>query len=101
MANEKGLQIIQLKYEIFGKVQGVFFRKHTKKKADSLGIHGWVQNTTQKSVKGEIEGNARQIEMMKNWLEKEGSPKSRIDKAVFGNQQVLHSFTHSDFKITK
>lgn len=35
----------QAEFEIQGKVQGVFFRKHTKAKADTLGIVGWVANT--------------------------------------------------------
>ena len=30
---------------ISGKVQGVFFRKHTKQKATELKINGWVKNT--------------------------------------------------------
>ena len=33
-----------LDYEVFGKVQGVFFRKHTKTTADTLGVSGWVRN---------------------------------------------------------
>ena len=93
--------VIHSKYEIFGKVQGVFFRKCTKKKADSLGISGWVQNTTQNTVIGEIEGKSKEVEKMKNWLTKEGSPKSRIDKAVFEGEQTLKEYTFSDFKIMK
>ncbi|MBI1970194.1 acylphosphatase [Candidatus Woesearchaeota archaeon] len=30
---------------IQGNVQGVFFRKNVKEKADQLGISGWVRNT--------------------------------------------------------
>lgn len=39
-------------FEVFGKVQGVFFRKYTKEKADSLGIRGWVYNDDSGTVQG-------------------------------------------------
>jgi acylphosphatase len=90
-----------LKYEIFGKVQGVFFRKRTKKKAEELGIRGWVQNTTQNTVIGEIEGKSKEVERMKNWLTKEGSPKSRIEKAVFEDEQTIKEYTFFGFTIMK
>jgi len=35
-------QIFRVQFEVFGTVQGVFFRKHTHKTADSLGVSGWV-----------------------------------------------------------
>lgn len=35
---------------VVGKVQGVFFRAYTKKKACQLGITGWVKNKSDGSV---------------------------------------------------
>ena len=55
----------RLQYEIFGKVQGVFFRKFTKEKADSLGIVGYVMNTKQNTVKGEAQGSNESIQQLK------------------------------------
>ena len=49
--------MIRLKYEVFGKVQGVFFRKYTKKEADKLSLVGWVMNTDRKTVIGVAEGH--------------------------------------------
>ena len=57
--------MIRLQYEIFGKVQGVFFRKFTKEKADSLGIVGYVLNTKQNTVKGEAQGSNESIQQLK------------------------------------
>ena len=45
-----------LKLKISGRVQGVFFRKHTKKLADELGVFGWVKNNNDGSVSVEAEG---------------------------------------------
>ncbi len=57
--------LVGLRYEIFGKVQGVFFRKFTKEKADSLGVVGYVLNTKQNTVKGEAPGTSERIEALK------------------------------------
>ena len=46
----------RLEFEVHGKVQGVFFRKHTKKTADALGLSGWVMNTKHKTVVGVADG---------------------------------------------
>ncbi|XP_033149984.1 acylphosphatase-2 [Drosophila busckii] len=43
-------------FEVFGIVQGVFFRKHTQAKAKQLGLGGWCMNTREGTVKGVIEG---------------------------------------------
>ena len=37
-AKIKMTQIVRLEYEVFGKVQGVFFRKHTQIKANELKV---------------------------------------------------------------
>ena len=39
------MALVALEYEVFGRVQGVFFRKFTNEKAQSLGLRGWVKNT--------------------------------------------------------
>ena len=45
-ADDSNVPLSAVDFEIFGKVQGVYFRKHTKSKAVKLGIKGWVKNTT-------------------------------------------------------
>jgi len=39
-------------YTVYGEVQGVWFRRFTKQKADGLGIVGWVKNDLGGSVSG-------------------------------------------------
>ena len=70
-------------FEVFGKVQGVFFRKHTKRFADANGLRGWCKNTPSGTVVGQAEGNASAIVDFKRWLLRTGSPKSRIQRAEF------------------
>ena len=46
-----------IRYEVFGKVQGVWFRKTTQEMADKLACFGWVQNTYRGTVVGEARCN--------------------------------------------
>ncbi|XP_071506912.1 acylphosphatase-1-like [Diadema antillarum] len=88
-------------FEIFGRVQGVFFRKHTRLKAKEYNLTGWVQNTSRGTVIGQAQGSMDKISQMKRWLRTKGSPKSRIDKAVFSNEQETETLTFQTFDIIK
>ena len=70
-----------IEFEIHGKVQGVFFRKYTRKNALKHGCTGWVKNTTRGTVVGEAEGSPAAIAKLSTWLRTKGSKKSRIDRA--------------------
>mmetsp|Transcript_40183 Transcript_40183/g.52909 ORF Transcript_40183/g.52909 Transcript_40183/m.52909 type:complete len:126 (+) Transcript_40183:106-483(+) len=92
-------ELIQFNFEIFGKVQGVFFRKHTKRKADKLKIVGWVRNTRKGTVKGHAVGLSEEMNQFRAWLTSTGSPKSRIDKAIFSNVSSTEGSEHEKFEI--
>ncbi|CAG9837429.1 unnamed protein product [Diabrotica balteata] len=93
--------LLSVDFEVFGRVQGVFFRKYTEKEAKRLNLKGWCMNTKQDTVKGIIEGTTRNVEEMKIWLQETGSPSSRIDKAVFSNQKTITQYTYDSFKIKR
>eukprot|EP01130_Rhizamoeba_saxonica_P006867 TRINITY_DN2753_c0_g1_i1.p1 TRINITY_DN2753_c0_g1~~TRINITY_DN2753_c0_g1_i1.p1 ORF type:complete len:129 (-),score=27.47 TRINITY_DN2753_c0_g1_i1:61-447(-) len=79
----------RLEFSVYGKVQGVWFRKYTKEKATSLGLVGYVQNVAgDKSVHGVAEGQGASIDQMKTWLRETGSPLSRIDNVVFKESDI-------------
>lgn len=59
--------IHRLKVRIKGKVQGVYYRKSTKEKADQIGIKGFVKNLEDGSVYAEIEGNKQDLMTMLQW----------------------------------
>lgn len=86
-------------FEVFGRVQGVFFRKYTKKQAELLNLTGWCQNTRDDTVKGEIEGAEDKINQMKYWLENTGSPSSHITRAIFSPLKAIDQPIHTSFVI--
>jgi acylphosphatase len=66
---------------VYGKVQGVFYRKSTKIEADKIGLFGWVRNKADGSVEILAEGSPRQIEQLKRWCVK-GPPQSAVIEIV-------------------
>ncbi|KAM9646562.1 acylphosphatase-1 isoform 3-T4 [Trichechus inunguis] len=97
----EGHTLISVDYEIFGKVQGVFFRKYTQAEGKKLGLVGWVQNTDRGTVQGQLQGPTSKVRHMQKWLETRGSPKSHIDRASFNNEKVILKLDYSDFQIVK
>lgn len=67
-----------VKLHIKGRVQGVAFRAHTRRKALDLGLCGYVENRPDGSVYAEIEGPAEQVEEMLRWC-RSGPPLARVD----------------------
>lgn len=90
-----------LKFEIFGKVQKVYFRKHTQEEALRLGLVGWVQNTPKGTVVGEVEGPLDEVEKMKTWLSTTGSPASIIENAQFSDERDIDSLSFTGFEFRR
>jgi acylphosphatase len=77
---------VGFRFQVFGKVQGVSFRKYTQRKATEFNISGWIRNTNRGTVEGEVACHSFQsCNRMKVWLQSEGSLRSDIDHAEFTN----------------
>ncbi|XP_050461674.1 acylphosphatase-1-like [Cataglyphis hispanica] len=94
-------RMLAVDFEVFGIVQGVFFRKYTQKRGKELGLKGWCMNTSNGTVIGHLEGKKTQVEEMKQWLRHTGSPHSRIDKAEFRNEKEISHPSFTNFEIRK
>ncbi|XP_064174943.1 acylphosphatase-2-like isoform X2 [Anguilla rostrata] len=70
-------------------ITGVCFRMYTEDQGKKLGVNGWVKNTRQGTVVGQVQGPSDKVREMKAWLSKVGSPSSRIDRAVFSNERDI------------
>ncbi|XP_066498552.1 acylphosphatase-1 [Hoplias malabaricus] len=92
-------ELMSLDYEVYGRVQGVFFRKYTQSEGKKLGLVGWVQNTQAGTVQGQLQGPASKVKKMQEWLKTTGSPQSRITKAEFSNEKTIDSLDFKDFRV--
>ncbi|KAK4885089.1 hypothetical protein RN001_001360 [Aquatica leii] len=86
-------KLLSVEYEVFGRVQGVYFRKFTQQESKKIGVRGWCMNTDRGTVSGVMEGEESKINHMKNWLKSVGSPSSKIEKADFKNEKMIPKFT--------
>jgi len=49
---------------VHGRVQGVFFRDTTRRRAVELDVSGWVRNNPDGTVEAAFEGDAEAVERM-------------------------------------
>ncbi|XP_009317883.1 PREDICTED: acylphosphatase-2 isoform X1 [Pygoscelis adeliae] len=78
-------------------VKSVCFRMYTEEEARKLGVVGWVKNTSQGTVTGQVQGPEDKVNAMKSWLSKVGSPSSRIDRTSFSNEKEISKLDFSGF----
>lgn len=69
---------------VSGKVQGVFFRRHTQQQARRLGLHGWVRNLPDGKVEIKAFGKAAPLEKLHEWL-KQGPSLAHVDSVHVEN----------------
>lgn len=85
----KYMKAVSLK--IYGKVQGVFFRVHTKEKADELGLKGFVRNEPDGTVYTEAEGDANAIKTFVAWCHL--GPKQANVTKVETHDSIIKGYT--------
>jgi acylphosphatase len=81
---------------VSGRVQGVFFRDSTKRKAKKLGIKGWVKNLPDGRVEAVFEGKKDRVEQIINWA-KRGPIFAKVNNLDLEWQEYKGEF--SDFEI--
>jgi acylphosphatase len=82
---------------VSGRVQGVFFRDHTRKWAASLGLTGWVRNVYDGRVELIAEGEKGKVESLIDRL-RQGPPISRVENVEVTWEECTGEF--SDFRVT-
>jgi acylphosphatase len=69
---------------VYGYVQGVFFRAFVSRRAEELGLTGYVRNLASgEAVEVVAEGERRQLEKLVSHL-KVGPPAARVERVVAG-----------------
>ena len=74
-------EVIGRKVHLYGRVQGVFFRQWTVKKATTLGVNGWVHNARDGSVEAHLAGDEVAVASLIEYM-RQGPPEARIDDVM-------------------
>lgn len=77
---------------VSGRVQGVFFRDHTRRWAAERQLHGWTQNLPDGRVEVCVEGEKEDIIELIGRL-RQGPPLSRVDDIDVSWQDIRNEFT--------
>ena len=64
---------------ISGRVQGVWFRESTRRRAEELGLAGWVRNLPDGRVEALFEGEASAVRRAVDYI-REGPVHARVDQ---------------------
>ena len=82
-------------FKIIGRVQGVFFRDSTQRKATGLGLTGSAINLADGSVRVIAQGNEAEINELLNWLQvgPEMSVVERVDEVDIGDDLEFNDFS--------
>jgi acylphosphatase len=83
--------------QVNGKVQGVWFRASTQRKANELNIKGIVKNLPNGDVYIEAEGEESALEDFVKWCH-QGSDHSRVDNVTVSE---IKEKSFEDFKIVR
>jgi len=73
-------EIGQLYIRITGRVQGVWFRASTQRKAQELGLKGWVRNLSDGRVELLAKGDPELVQELRTWIEDGGPPTARVER---------------------
>ena len=72
------LQLRRVHIWVSGNVQGVFYRQSARKRAEDLGLSGWVKNLADGRVEGVAEGPQEAVETWLAWC-RQGPASARVD----------------------
>ena len=76
---------------VSGRVQGVYFRENTRKKAQELGVFGWVRNLKDGKVEALFEGDKEKVERMVDWA-RQGPSSAKVENIEIDWQDYKGEF---------
>jgi len=85
--------VIRRRVAVRGHVQGVFFRETTRRRAQTVGVAGWVSNRPDGTVEAVFEGEREGVEQLVAFA-RQGPRGARVDwvDVVSEEPQALEGF---------
>jgi len=82
---------------VLGRVQGVFFRENTQRKAKKLGVNGWIKNLSDGKVEAVFEGDKKSVGKIISWA-KRGPILARVEGIDIEWQEYIEEFTEFEIR---
>ncbi len=82
---------IRRSLEVFGRVQGVFFRQSTLEQARGLGVFGWVRNTPAGTVEVCVEGEEEGVRALVQWC-RHGPSAAQVTQVEEHSQSYVEEY---------
>lgn len=76
---------------VAGRVQGVWYRASAAKRAEALGLTGWVRNLPDGRVELVAEGDAAAVDALLSWCRR-GPPLARVTQLEVREASVTGEF---------
>ncbi|KEG11301.1 acylphosphatase [Trypanosoma grayi] len=92
--------ILRCNIFVSGRVQGVFYRNHTRRAAQARGVRGWVRNLPDGRVEVMAEGSRAAVDDLVKWCHV-GSPKSRVDAVDATVVAEGDAYTFATFEVRR
>lgn len=86
---------IRVRLIVSGRVQGVWFRDSTRKKANEINIHGWVRNKADGTVEVLAEGDEKDVSELVEWCH-QGPPHARVSGVIKKEESYSGEFNSFD-----
>lgn len=72
------MEVVRRRVLALGRVQGVWFRESARRRAEDLGVSGWVRNRADGAVEAELEGAEEDVAVLVEWFRR-GPSGARVD----------------------
>ena len=83
-----------------GRVQGVWFRESTRRRAEALGLSGWVRNRPDGSVEALFEGDDDAVRAALDYVA-EGPPAARVDALDVLERAPIDAPVEAGFRVLR
>ncbi len=75
----RSMTSVRRRVVVRGRVQGVWFRESARRRAEELGVAGWVRNRPDGAVEAELEGAREDVEVLVSWF-RHGPSDAHVDQ---------------------
>jgi acylphosphatase len=82
---------VRIHIHVSGRVQGVFYRSNTQRKAEELGLNGWVRNLPDGRVEVVAEGEEELLEKLIDWC-RIGPPAAKVERVEIKRESANGEF---------